>query len=412
MRNWGEGGAMKKKASAKKISEKTRKQAMEKKIKKALTTPQKSSAKTKKGKTAKPGVKTKKPSPKKSTVVAAKKPPAKKSTVAAAKKPLAIKSAVAAAKKPKTVAIKKQEKTGKALKKVTPKIAIETEKVRKKTAGKKEKKPPVTTKKKIAKAPPEKSAKKIRAAAAKETPVKNKPKKAAEKPAAKKISPAKTQRVSAKKPAEKPKRIAAAKVKPEKKEQQAKAAKKIRAEAPHPAPAAEKEKEQKKTAPLPEPKTEAEKEPAAVKKEPPVSPEKITLYPPVPWETLPSEYGENAITLMPVNPFRLFVFWEVRENALKMFKGELIIRTYDATDINIDKAEANSFFDCVLSDRIGSRYLDVNPGRQYISDIGILYEGIFVSVARSNAVETPRATPAAEGALPVPRDETGMRIGY
>jgi hypothetical protein len=411
MRNRGEGGAMKKKVSAKKISEKTRKQAMEKKIKKALTTPQKSPAKTKKGKAAKPGVKTKKPSLKKSTVAAAKKPPAKKNTVAAVKKPSSKKSAVAAAKKPKPVTGKKPEKTGKAVKKVTAKIAIKTEKVRKKTAGKKEEKPPVKTKKKIAaKKPAEKPAKKIRVAARKVTPVKAKSKKVAEKPAAKKVSPEKTKKVSAKKPAEKPRRTVAARVKPEKKERLGKEAQKIRAEAP--GPAAEKIKRQKKITPLPEPKTEAKKEPAAVKKETAFPPEKIALYPPVPWETLPSEYGENAITLMTVNPFRLFVFWEVRENTLKMFKGDLMIRTYDVTGLDINAEEAKSFFDVGLTDRIGSLYLDVNPDRQYIADIGILYEGIFVSIARSNSVETPRATQAAEEVLPAPGDETGMRVGY
>ena len=387
MRNWGEGGAMKKKASAKKISEKTRKQAMEKKIKKALTTPQKKSAKTKKGKAAKPGKK--------------------------ADKPLLKKSTVAAVKKPKTVAVKKKEKTGNEVKKVTAKIAIKTEKVRKKTTGKKEEKSPVKTKKKTtAKPPSAKPAKKVRVTAAKETPVKAKTKKVAEKPGAKKIAPAKTGKVSTKKPAEKPKRTAPAKVKPEKKRQPGKAAKTIRAEVPRQEPSAEKIKRQKKTAPPPEPGAETKKKPVAVKQETTIPFEETTLYPPVPWETFPSEYGKNAITLMPVNPFRLFVFWEVRESALKMFKGDLIIRTYDVTDIDIDKDEANSFFDSVLSDRIGSRYLDVNPGRQYIADIGILYEGIFASIARSNAVETPRATPAAEGVLPMPGDETGMRIGY
>ena len=388
---------MKKKVSAKKISEKTRKQTMEKKIKKALTTSQKGSAKTKKGKAAKPGAKTEKPSLKKSTVAAAKKPPAKK-------------SAVAAAKKPKTVTVKKPKKTGKAVKKGTPKIAIKTEKVRKKTTGKKEEKPPVKTKKKTAKLPAEKPAKKVRVTAAKETPVKAKSKKVAEKPAAKKISPAKTGKISSKKPAEKPEKIAASRVKPEQKVQQGKAVKKIRAEAPRP-PAAEKKKRQK-TAPLPEPKTEAKKKPAAVKRETALPPEKIALYPPVPWEAFPAEYGENAITLMPVNPFRLFVFWEVRENTLKMFKGDLMIRTYDVTGIDIDKAEAKSFFDVGLTDRIGSRYLDVDPGRQYIADIGTLYEGIFASVARSNAVETPRAMQAEERVLPAPGDDTGIRIGY
>lgn len=390
---------MKKKASAKKMSERTRKKAMEKKIKKALTTPQKSSAKTKKGKAAKPGKKMEKPSLKKSTVAAVKKPPTKK-------------SGVAAAKKTKTIAAKKKDKTVKAVKKVIPKIAIKTEKVRKKTTGKKEEKPPVKTKRKIAKTPAEKPAKKIRVAPAKETPVKAKLKKFAEKPAAKKISPAKTRKVPAQKPAEKPKKIVAARVKPEKKGRQGKAAKKIRAEVPRPAPAAEKKKRQKKTAPPPEPKTETKKKPAALKMETSVPPEKIALYPPVPWETFPSEYGENAITLMSVNPFRLFVFWEVRENTLKMFKGDLMIRTYDVTGIDIDKAEAKSFFDVGAIDRIGSLYLDVNPGRQYIADIGILYEGIFVSIARSNAVETPRATQTAEEVLPAQGDETGVRIGY
>jgi hypothetical protein len=134
--------------------------------------------------------------------------------------------------------------------------------------------------------------------------------------------------------------------------------------------------------------------------------------PPMARAVLPEEYGENAITLMPVDPHRLFAFWEVREETLKIFRGQADVRVYDVTGIDFDMMDANSCLDIRTDDRIGKCYVGVNPGREYIADVGIIFDGIFIAVARSAKVSTPRGTVSGEGVLSYDLEETGFRTGY
>jgi hypothetical protein len=133
----------------------------------------------------------------------------------------------------------------------------------------------------------------------------------------------------------------------------------------------------------------------------------------IPFESLPSEYGENGITLMVVNPSKLFAFWEVGEDTLRIFHGDLKIRIYDITGIDFDSMDANNCIDIAVHDRIGDGYISVSPGKDYIVDIGIVYsEGIFITVARSLKVSTPHEIIAEETVLSVQPVDTGLRIGY
>jgi hypothetical protein len=134
--------------------------------------------------------------------------------------------------------------------------------------------------------------------------------------------------------------------------------------------------------------------------------------PPTPWAVLPEEYGENSVTLMTVDPYRLFAFWEVREETLEIFRGEVDIRVYDVTDIDFDRMDANSCFDVRADARIGKCYISVNPEREYTADIGIIFDGIYIAIARSAKVSTPRATVSEEGILLSGLRETGLRPGY
>ena len=153
----------------------------------------------------------------------------------------------------------------------------------------------------------------------------------------------------------------------------------------------------------------AMKEKEEVKVSPSIE-EKIPL---IPLEGMPSEYGENEITLMIVDPYKLFTFWEVSEDTLKIFKGDLKIRLYDITGVDFDKSDANSYLDLPVTERIGRTYIDAVPEKEFIADIGIVYEGIFIAIARSNIVSTPRASVSeGEGLLPPKLYETGIRIGY
>jgi hypothetical protein len=154
-------------------------------------------------------------------------------------------------------------------------------------------------------------------------------------------------------------------------------------------------------------------EPENVKEDKECRPAPEEKWPPILFESLPSEYGENGITLMVVNPLKLFAFWEVREDTLRIFQGDLKIRIYDITGIDFDSMDANNCIDMAVNDRIGDGYISVTPGKDYIADIGIVYsEGIFITVARSLKVSTPHETIAEEKVLPGQPGDIGLRVGY
>ena len=92
-------------------------------------------------------------------------------------------------------------------------------------------------------------------------------------------------------------------------------------------------------------------------------------YPPLLPEALPVEYGEDSITLLPVNPTLLFTFWEVREDTRAMYSGDLLVRVYDVLGVDFDVSAANSYFEKTLHERIGDQYIAVNPQRQYIIEL-------------------------------------------
>lgn len=152
--------------------------------------------------------------------------------------------------------------------------------------------------------------------------------------------------------------------------------------------------------------------PYEIKAEQEVPYEVAAGYQPIPVGTLPAEYGENSIALMTVDPHKLFVYWEVREETLRIFPGDIVIRLYDVTGIDLHRTEAAGCAEIPVHERIGSTYMDVDPAREYIADIGIAYEGIFIAVARSLRASTPVAAVLEKGLLHDLISETGFRTGY
>jgi len=140
-------------------------------------------------------------------------------------------------------------------------------------------------------------------------------------------------------------------------------------------------------------------------------PEKEERYPPLPIEILPEEYGEDSIALMIVDPRKLFIYWEITEGAFKKYAGNINIRLYDVTGVAFDGMNAKSYLDIAVNNRIGSQYIDVDPEKAFIADIGIIdHAAVFITVARSNKTSTPLAEIAEEGALPHRLYETGLPI--
>ena len=134
-------------------------------------------------------------------------------------------------------------------------------------------------------------------------------------------------------------------------------------------------------------------------------------YQTIPWEKFPAEYGENGVTLMPVDPRKLFVFWEVRKDTMESHEGDLTIRVYDVVG-GFNPVDAGSYFDIAAGERMGRRYIDVRPAREFIADIGISHNGIFVPIARSPRVSTPRAGVSPPGEFSRKPSEDDIRVGY
>lgn len=168
-------------------------------------------------------------------------------------------------------------------------------------------------------------------------------------------------------------------------------------------------------------KVKVEKKPKKIVKKVVAKPKKKippkTIQPPMPWEALPAEYGEDSITLMTVDPRKLFTYWEVRKDALASYPGILNIRVYDVTAVDFDGTNANSYFDIAVNEAIGSGYIDVSPAKEFIADFGVISpKGIFIIIARSNRVSTPRAEIVGEeiekSILPRQLYKTDLPIGY
>ncbi len=102
---------------------------------------------------------------------------------------------------------------------------------------------------------------------------------------------------------------------------------------------------------------------------------------------LPEDYGNTKITLLVQNPYWIFAFWEFNPDTKMMLEKisnkSLFIRMY--------YADTDKYFDTEVKNGVKNWYIQVpETNRPYYAEIGILENsGIFVAIARSNAVLTP-----------------------
>lgn len=139
------------------------------------------------------------------------------------------------------------------------------------------------------------------------------------------------------------------------------------------------------------------------------------MHPVIPRKILPMEYGEDKVTLMTVDPWKLFAYWEIKKSTVSRIRGTLVIRVYDVTGIsNFDGKNAGIVFDIPIFGRIGDSYIGAGPGRDFIIDIGIISQSkVFIMFARSNRVSTPALKVSEkEGAVPSEIFESAPRVGY
>lgn len=125
-------------------------------------------------------------------------------------------------------------------------------------------------------------------------------------------------------------------------------------------------------------------------------------------EHIPWGYGQDRITILPVDPRRLFAYWEVRDESIEAARQALgrggrdawlNLRVYDITGRIFDGTNAHGYFDVKVDRHTRQWFFDIGkPTSTHCVEVGLKsYEGYFAKVARSGRVEFPRAEPWGPG---------------
>lgn len=124
--------------------------------------------------------------------------------------------------------------------------------------------------------------------------------------------------------------------------------------------------------------------------------------------TIPWSYGYDRVTGMAVDPDRLFVYWEITDEAIEKTRGDLgasgksawlNLRIYDTTDRIFDGTNAHSYFDHQIERSDRHWFFQIGkPSSSAFVDIGLKSnEGYFVKIVRSGRVEFSRKEPSLWG---------------
>ncbi len=121
----------------------------------------------------------------------------------------------------------------------------------------------------------------------------------------------------------------------------------------------------------------------------------------VPEYGLPTRFNQNYLVLLVRNPNCLFAYWEfsdeqkdlvVREFGCEWGQVPLIMRIYDLTGLNFNGQNAHGYVDLTVHPLADNYYVkDVSSNHAYCIDLGVITpDGRFVTLLRSNIVQTPR----------------------
>lgn len=122
-------------------------------------------------------------------------------------------------------------------------------------------------------------------------------------------------------------------------------------------------------------------------------------------EELPFGYGQDKIVLQTRDPWWIHAYWEITASTFDRLREKLkdtlsnakrVLRVYDVSNIIFDGKNAHRFFDIEIGLEANNWYIDTQgPGRSWCIDFGLkLPSGEFVTVVRSNTVQTPLEGPS------------------
>jgi hypothetical protein len=127
-------------------------------------------------------------------------------------------------------------------------------------------------------------------------------------------------------------------------------------------------------------------------------------------QNIPWGYGYDRVTAMVVDPERLFVYWELTDEAVAAARAALgaggpgawlNLRVYDITGRLFDGTNAHSYFDHRLERHDRQWFFTIDkPTSSATVEVGLKSdEGYFAKIVRSGRVEFPRREPAPGSAV-------------
>jgi hypothetical protein len=116
---------------------------------------------------------------------------------------------------------------------------------------------------------------------------------------------------------------------------------------------------------------------------------------------VPETYNLDIVRALLQDPFRVFIYWEVREESLKAlthyFSSEEAARFRPTLKLIEVEGGNEAFFDVSLR---GSYWMMVFPDREYEFEIGVRSaDHGYIALIKSNRIRTPRGTVSPEPAV-------------
>jgi hypothetical protein len=119
--------------------------------------------------------------------------------------------------------------------------------------------------------------------------------------------------------------------------------------------------------------------------------------------SLPQQYGETGVVLLPVSPDKVFAFWEIGPGPAgsDSRQDQAVLRFHESAGAAGESDRQDTSLELPIELHAGSRYLDLRQaGSSCQAEIGYTgEEGRFIETARSEVAETPRPLPLPEPAL-------------
>ena len=119
---------------------------------------------------------------------------------------------------------------------------------------------------------------------------------------------------------------------------------------------------------------------------------------------IPWSYGRDRVRALAVDPERLYVYWEVTDQARERARARLgagdsaawlNLRVYDTTGRLFDGTNAHGYVDHRVENGSRQRFFEIGkPGSEAFVEIGMKAAEDFVRIARSGRVVFPRRSPA------------------